>query len=142
MPRNTVSDIVPGSFWRLPFIASDLLEDLSDLSPLNGTLNGLSISEDSKNVYIEAALPGVNPKDVDVSFDKGVLWIKGEAQTEEKNGKRYYRKASSSFSYRVTVPGEVDWKIEPVATCKNGMMLISFTKSAKVQPKKIAVKTA
>lgn len=140
MAGNMAGDIVPTNLWRLPLIASELWEDISDLSPLNGTLNGLSISEDSKNVYVEAALPGVDPKNIDVSFEKGVLWIKGDTK-EEESGKKYYRKASSSFSYRITVPGEVDFQTEPVATCKNGRMTVAFEKSKKVQPKKIVVKT-
>lgn len=143
MARNVAVDIVPTSnFWRLPFIASDLWEDLTDLTPLNGTLSGLTVSEDAKSVYVEAAMPGVDPKDIDVSFEKGVLWMKGSAKHEEKDGKKYYRKASEEFSYRVAIPGEVDWNTEPVATCKNGMMTVTFAKSPKAQPKKIAVKTA
>lgn len=135
------SDLIPANFWRFPIIASNLWEDLSDLAPMAGTLNGLSISEDDKSVYVEAAVPGVDPKNVDVTFDKGVLWVKAEASREEK-GKKYYRKASSSFSYRIAIPGEVDWKTEPVATYKNGVMQAVFAKSPKVQLKKITVKTA
>ncbi|MDP2638484.1 MAG: Hsp20/alpha crystallin family protein [Candidatus Levybacteria bacterium] len=135
------NDLMRTNFWRIPIITSDLWEDLSDLVPMSGTLNGLSVSEDDKNVYVEAAVPGVDPKNVDVTFDKGVLWVKGAAE-EEKKGKKYYRKASSSFSYRVAIPGEVDWKTEPVATYKNGVMRVTFAKSPKAQPKKIAVKTA
>ncbi len=142
MARDVSIDLAPSNFWRLPIIASDRWEDLTDLTPMNGTLSGLTVSEDAKNVYVEAAVPGVDLKDIDVSFEKGVLWIKGEAKEEVKNGKKYYRKASSSFSYRVAIPGEVDWNTEPVATCKNGMMTVSFTKSPKAQPKKIAVKAA
>lgn len=140
MTKDVAVGVRPTNFWRLPIIASDLWEDLGDLMPMSGTLNGLSISEDEKNVYVEAAVPGIDPKDIEVTFDKGVLWIKGESKEEEKKGKKYYRKASSSFSYRVAVPGEVDWKTEPVATSKNGLMMVAFPKSAKTQPKKIAVK--
>lgn len=139
MAQSVGVDIVPGNFWRLPIIASDLWEDLTDLTPFNGTINGLSVFEDEKNVYVEAAVPGIDPKKIDVSFEKGILWIKGEAKEEEKDGKKYYRKASSSFSYRVTIPGEVDWNTEPTAISKNGIMRVTFAKSAKSQPKKISV---
>lgn len=141
MARNMVMDITPTNFWRLPLIASDLWEDLGDLMPMNGTINGLSVSEDEKNVYVQAAVPGIDSKNIDVTFEKGVLWIKGEAKEEEK-GKKYYRKASSNFSYRVNVPGEVSWNAEPMATAKNGMMTVAFAKSPKAQPKKITVKAS
>jgi HSP20 family protein len=142
MAKNMAMNVAPTNFWRLPIIASDLWENLGDLVPMSGTLNGLSISEDEENVYVEAAVPGIDPKDIEVTFDKGVLWVKGESKEEEKKGKKYYRKASSSFSYRVAIPGEVDWKTEPVATSKNGLMTVAFPKSAKVPPKKISVKAS
>mgnify|MGYP000344849268 CR=1 FL=1 len=102
--------------------------------------SGLSLSEDDKNVYVQASVPGVDPKDIEVTFDKGVVWIKGESKDEEQN-KKYYRKAASSFSYRVAVPGDIDSTQEPQASVKNGVMTVTFTKSPKAQPKKISVKT-
>lgn len=131
-------DIMPTNFWRLPMITSDIWEDLSDLVPMSGTLNGLSVSEDEKHVYVEAAVPGLDPKDIDVSFEKGSLLVKGEMKKEEE-GKKYYRRASRSFSYRVVVPGEVDWSTEPTASYKNGIMTVTFSKAPEAQPKKIAV---
>lgn len=132
-------DMVPTNFWRLPRVSSDLLEDISEWMPTYGTLNGLSVSEDEGNVYVEAAVPGIDPKAVDVTVHKGLLWIKGEAKEEEKK-KKYYRKATSSFSYHITLPEGVDTAKDPVAECKNGVMKVTFVKSPKTQPKKIAVK--
>jgi len=138
-----MTDIVPTNFWRFP-IGPTIWEDMTDLDnwfsplPSNGALSGLAISEDDKNVYVEASVPGVDPKDIDVTFHKGILWIKGEAKEEEKE-KKYYRKATSAFSYRISVPDEVE---EPQAECRNGVMKVTFVKSSKSQPKKIAVKTA
>jgi len=135
-----MSDLVPGSFWRFPAFRMPSVWDDDDDLQIASTPSGLSISEDEKNVYIDASLPGVDPKDVEITFDKGMLWIKGETKEEEK-GKKYYRKATSSFSYRVAVPGEIDSKKEPEATCNNGVMTVAFAKSPVSQPKKIAVKT-
>jgi HSP20 family molecular chaperone IbpA len=70
-----------------------------------------------------------------------VLWIKANQDHEEKDDKKkFYRKASNSFSYRLSVPGEVDAGKEPVATYKNGIMKIAFEKSPEAQPKRITVK--
>ncbi len=129
--------LVPSSLWRLPTIFEDL-ED--DLLPASTTISGLSISDDDNNVYVEAAVPGIDPKNVEVTFDKGVLTITGEKEEEERK-KRYYRKASSSFSYRALVPGEIDSNKEPIAEAKNGVMKVTFAKIPESQPKKIAVKT-
>lgn len=103
--------------------------------------NGVGISEDDKNVYIEAVIPGIDPKDIEVTFDDGFVWIRGEAKEEEENEKRkYYRQVSRSYSIRVAVPGDIDVKAEPEATYKNGIMTVAFAKSPKTQPRKINVK--
>lgn len=135
-------DITPRNFFRFPTITlPSFIEDMEEYLPTANLLNGLSVSEDDKNVYVEAAVPGIDPKAVDITVHKGMLWIKAEAKEEEKK-KKYYRKASSSFSYRVSLPEDVDSTRDPVAECKNGVMKITFVKSPKTQPKKIAVKVA
>lgn len=125
---------------NFPFSRFPFWTDEEDWTPTTSP-SGLAVSEDDKKVYIEAAVPGIDPEDIEVTVDKGVVWIKGETKQEETE-KKYYRKATSSFSYRVAIPGEIDQNSEPEATSKNGVMTVAFTKAEKVQPKKIAVKTA
>lgn len=134
-----IYDIAPSSFWRTPVKFPSVWDDDDELALTAGSPSGVSISEDEKNVYVEAALPGIDPKDVEITFDKGVVWIKGESKEEEK-GKKYYRKAASAFSYRIAVPGELDQNKEPEASCKHGVMTVTFTKSAAKTPKRIPIK--
>ncbi len=106
------------------------------------TQSGLSVYEDDSRVYVEAAVPGIDPKNVEVTFQDGYLWIRGETKEEEEDKKKkYYRKASRSFSYRVAIPGDIDSNKDPEATYKHGVMTVAFAKSPKAQPKKIRVKT-
>lgn len=130
-------DLIPRAFMgpsRWTNLFDD--EDWSSFLPSSG----LSVSEDKDHVYVEAAVPGLEADKVDVTYDKGILWIRGGSQEEEKEGKKYYRKASSAFSYRVAVPGEIDESKEPSAVCKNGIMKVSFQKKPEVSPKKISVR--
>ena len=107
------------------------------------TPSGLSIYEDENKIYVEAAVPGIDPKHVEMTYQDGYLWIRGESKEEEEDKKKkYYRKATRSFSYRVAVPGDVDTTKEPEATCKHGVMTVAFMKSPKAQPKKIQIKTS
>lgn len=130
--------IVPSKMLTFP----NLWDEENSWFSLPSTQNGLSIFEDDKNIYVETAVPGVDPKDVEVTFQDGYLWVKAETKTEEKDKtKKVYRQATSSFSYRVAIPGEVDQNKEPEATYKHGVMTITFAKSPKVLPKKIEVKT-
>ena len=115
-------------------------DDDNWMTPLNVN-SGVSISEDEKSVYVTASLPGVDPKDIEITHEDDYVWIRGEvSETEEDKKKKYLRRSLQSFSYRVAVPGEVDLTKDPEATSKHGVMTIRFTKSPKSQPKKIAVK--
>jgi HSP20 family protein len=135
------NDLTTRNFWRFPTSSiPSIIEDLEGLFPTTNLVNGLSISEDDKHVYVEAAIPGLDPKEVEVTFDNGILTIHGEKKEEEK-GKRYQRRATQTFLYRLD-PGEVDVKVEPEANAKNGLMTVTFVKYKRDQPKKIAVTAA
>lgn len=134
----------PRSFWsfptlRFPFSLFDdeeegWLQEFSDAS-------GLSVYEDEQNVYIEAAVPGIKPEEIEMTFDKGVVWIKAEKKEEEREkNKKFYRKAVNVFSYRIAVPGNIDENKQPDAYCKNGILKVTIPKTQKVQLKKIPVK--
>ena len=81
-------ELVPESFWRFPTLKfPSLFEEDEWFTP--AAISGLSVYEDDKTVYVEASVPGVDPKDVEVTYDKGVLWVKGESKEEEKEKKFY-----------------------------------------------------
>ena len=67
----------------------------------------VDISEDDKAFTLRADIPGVEPKDIDISMEKGVLTIKGERQTENVEEKENYRRVerqSGQFYPRITQP--------------------------------------
>lgn len=133
-------DIVPKRFLSFPTFPS-FWDDEDDWITMPSTQTGLSVSEDEKHVYIETAVPGIDPNNIEVSYQDGYVWVHGEVKEEEKDkNRKYYRQSAQSFSYRVAVPGDVDPNAEPEATYKNGMMVISFPKSVSSQPKKIKIK--
>lgn len=142
--------LVPRWQKKFPFLAGkdSLNQFLSEVEQGFGALTnhntGVSISSDNTHVYIEAQVPGLSAKDVDVSIDnEGVLWIKGEKIEEEDCKERhYYRKSQSTYSYCVPLWDEVDTTLEPEASYKNGIMTITFTKKKEkqIETKKIKVK--
>lgn len=126
---------------RFPFSFLENMEDDWDLQEFSSP-SGLSVSEDEEKVYIEAAMPGIKSDEIELIFDKNVLWIKGEKQEETEDKKRkFYRRAMRSFSYRVSVPGNIDETKEPEAVYKNGILKVSFKKAKGGQSsKKISIK--
>ena len=60
----------------------------------------MDVYETDKAVVVETPLAGVNPEDVKVSVEKGVLTIQGESKKEhEVDEKNYYRKEVRSGAF-------------------------------------------
>lgn len=136
MPR----DITLRPFMDFPTMRLMSLLDDEDVWPTGaGNPGGLSISEDEKYVYVDAALPGVDADDIEMTFHNNVLKIHGKAKEEERKDRKNYRMMTQEFSYQVAVR-DVDANEEPEATTKNGVLQVRFAKSKAAQPKKISVK--
>jgi HSP20 family protein len=133
------------SSWRRPFGRT-----LFDVEPFWrgaaewGGVPAVDIAENEKEYEINAELPGMDEKDIDVKFADGRLTIKGEKREEkEEKDKNYYlsERRYGSFQRSFQVPDGVDTdKIE--ANFKNGVLTVRLPKSAEAQKreKKIAIK--
>lgn len=107
----------------------------------SGSSQSLDLYETKDSVVIKANVAGIDPKNVEVTFHKGVLSIKAEATEEHKEDRRYYQRSYSNYFYKVAVPGEIDQNGEPEARFENGMIKVTFKKVPEEQPKKISVKS-
>lgn len=103
--------------------------------------SGLSVYEDEKHVYVEASLPGLNRDHIEISMDHNILTIEGEKK-EELDEKKYkfHSKSKSAYSYRISVPGNIDEKKQPEATFNNGVVKIIFNKVEGKKAQKIPIK--
>lgn len=135
-----MSYLLPRSFFSFPSLPS-MLDD-EDWGMMTNTPSGLSVAEDATHVYVEAAVPGIQDKEIDITFEKGLLRVVAEAKQEEKEGKKFFRRSQKYFSYQLAVPGDIDAGIEPETDLAHGLLRITFTKAAKAQPKKLTVKTS
>src|SRR6476661_118276 len=57
----------------------------------------LEMSETDKSYKITAELPGIEPEDVQVTFDEGILRISGEKKEEREENERGYRLSERSY---------------------------------------------
>jgi len=129
-----------GNYWPFKRLDLPVLENEEDwLWPAIESASGLSMSEDDRDIFIEASLPGIDPKEIEVTFERGVLWIRGEAK-EEDTKRKYYHRAQRSFVYRLSIPETVDPASEPEVTSRNGVLRVTFNKVLKTELKKIKVK--
>lgn len=71
----------------------------------------LDVHDDGKQLTIEADLPGLDDKDVSVTFANGVLSIKGERKFEREEKKTGYvmsERSYGSFERSLRLPDEID----------------------------------
>lgn len=104
----------------------------------------LNVSEDKDNLYVRAELPGINPKDIEISVEGDTLTLRGERKSAEVGENVSYHRREREFGrFRrsLTLPTRIDAdKVE--AVFKNGILQITLPKAEEVRPKQITVKTA
>jgi HSP20 family protein len=102
----------------------------------------VDISENEKAFILRADIPGVDPKDIEISMEKGVLTIKGERNSENIEENESYRRVerqSGQFYRRFTLPDSVDAdKVE--AKSEHGVLSITIPKQEVAISRKIEVK--
>ncbi len=103
----------------------------------------VDVIETNDTVVVKAELPGMDPKDVDISVSGDTLTIKGEKKEErEEKGKTFYRmeRCYGSFCRSIDLPTSVEAD-RAKADYKNGILEITLPKSEQVKAKKIPIKT-
>jgi len=102
----------------------------------------VEVQETDNGYRVTAELPGLEEKDVDVSFQDGVLTIRGEKRAETENrdrtvSERYYGR----FERRLALPDIDDSKAH--ATFRNGVLTIDLPRVAEAQEriKRIPINT-
>lgn len=104
----------------------------------------MDVKETDKTIEVEAELPGVDEKDVQVRFDDGVLTIQGEKKTEKEETKAEYHvseRSYGSFFRLLELPAGIDAdKIS--ANCAKGVLKVTLPKvaGAQTKAKKIEIK--
>ncbi|MYZ46121.1 MULTISPECIES: Hsp20/alpha crystallin family protein [Hyphomicrobiales] len=133
---NRLFDDVFRSFdSRLPAFGS--------LSSFSAAWPNVEISDTDKEIKVNAEVPGLEEKDIEVLLDDGVLTLKGEKRSEtEDKDKQFSERFYGRFERRIPLGVEVEEdKID--ARFKNGVLSIVLPKSAKAQSqvKRIAIKS-
>ncbi len=102
----------------------------------------VDMEETDKEVLVKADLPGVDPKNIDISVTGDVLVIRGDKKEErEEKNKNYHRieRFQGDFYREISLPPGADPEKITAASDK-GVITITIPKKAGVQPRKIPVK--
>jgi len=103
----------------------------------------VDIKEEDKRFVIFVDVPGVDPSDIEVSMEKGILTIKGErsVQNQELSG-RFTRieRAHGTFHRRFALPDSAD-PDGITAVGRHGVLEIVIPKRAETTPRRISIST-
>ena len=104
----------------------------------------VDIREEDKQFVLHADLPGVEPKNIEVTLEKGVLTIRGRrelATRDEQQGFRRVERTSGQFFRRFSLPDTADSQAVK-ARFTNGVLEVEIPKQAQVLPRRINVESA
>lgn len=91
----------------------------------------LEMSETKKAYKITAELPGIDPDDVDVTFEDGLLRIAGEKKEQREESERGYRfseRRFGAFERAIELPSAADDKSID-ARFKDGLLTVTVAKN-------------
>jgi len=104
----------------------------------------VDVAETDNAFVVTAEIPGIDKKDIKITFHNNVLTIKGEKKKEEEIKEQNFHQIErvyGSFQRSFTLPSDVEAdKIE--ASYKNGILKINIPKSEEERAKEINIKVS
>ena len=104
----------------------------------------VDIIEEKDRFVLRADVPGVDPADIEVSMDAGILTVAGQRRQESRSedaGLQRLERASGRFFRRFSLPDTADAE-NISAQCRNGILEVSIPKQPQVQARRIEVQAA
>ncbi len=100
----------------------------------------VNLREDNDHLFLDALVPGIDPKDLELSVMRNTLTLSGvRREVEHKATWHRNERGSGKFLRTIELPVEVDTS-RVQAECRNGVLRVTMPKSEAARPKKISVK--
>ncbi|HEX6930276.1 MAG TPA: Hsp20/alpha crystallin family protein [Gammaproteobacteria bacterium] len=115
-------------------------------TPATDWMPAVDVTEEENRYVLHADVPGVDPENIEVTLENGVLTIRGrreETRRAGNGGNGGYRRVErlyGSFFRRFTLPDTADAE-KITAQSRNGVLELVIPKQEKTQPRRIAVKS-
>jgi len=114
----------------------------AEMRPLGDWSPKLDFSETKDAWVVKVEIPSIDPKEIEVLFENGMLTIRGEKKLEkEAKEEQYYRMERSygAFVRTLRLPAAVDGS-KVTATFKNGLLMVMLPKAPSAKANPIPVK--
>ena len=103
----------------------------------------LSLYDEGNKLVLDAEVPGLAEKDIQLSINQNVLSISGERKVEVPEGYAIHRqeRGAINFARSVSLPFQVDTD-KVAAHVKDGVLTVTMEKSKEAQPRQITIKAS
>ena len=105
-------------------------------------LPAIDVAETKNEIVVNVEIPGMDPKEFDISVSEGTLMIKGEKKQEKEEKEENYHlteRRYGTFTRSILLPQEVESdKIR--ASYKDGILKITLPKSEEAKKNEIKIK--
>ena len=122
-----------------------LFEDMGGVTSGGRWMPAADVREDENAIDIDIELAGLNPDDVDINVENGMLSVSGEKRTESTEGKegQYHsvERRYGSFVRSFQLPQGVD-ESKITANFNHGLLTVEIPKTALPQPRRIQISGA
>ena len=125
-------------------LAARHIPSADDNAVVTDWVPAVDIIEEKERFVLRADVPGVDPADIEVSMDAGVLTVAGQRAQEARSedaGLQRVERASGRFFRRFSLPDTADAE-NISAQCRNGILEVSIPKQPQVQARRIEVQAA
>lgn len=103
----------------------------------------LDVIEEEDDYIVKASVPGIDPEDLEITFNNGMLTIRGEVKDERETTKGEYQlreRRFGSFSRSISLPTSIK-SDDIAATYENGVLKLTLPKTEEVKPRRIPVRS-
>ena len=119
-------------FFRFPYVQEEARS--------GGWNPPVDVLEENEKIVVKVEVPGVDEKDLRVTFEDGLLTVSGERHFERKDDRNYHRieRTYGTFTRTFTLPRSVDAG-QIKADYRNGVLEIEIPKKEDSRPKQIEI---
>jgi HSP20 family protein len=99
-----------------------------------------NVYEDADRYWVEAFIPGMDPKQIDVTVEGDLLTIRGDRKDEAEGQRTYlaHEMSSAPFARSFRLPEQVD-QTKASASYKDGVLRLELPKRPEAKPRKILI---
>jgi HSP20 family protein len=135
--QDRINQLLTQSFPSLSGFGSSVDQPLT----FSNFVPPVDVYEDGHNITVQAELPGIQEKDLDIRLENNVLTISGERKLENEEQKDNFHRIERSygrFTRSFTLPSTVDTE-HVNAEFENGVLKVTIAKLEEAKSKQIKI---